>query len=97
MSANAEEKKTRTNLKNWDVCLKHLSALFLDFNKISIEDEGDWFKNVFVTGPGFVLKYLLKIYLTNTLIGCHYLHNIITKIFFKLNYKSISSNAYTVR
>jgi len=30
-----------------------LGALFLDFNKITIKDEDDWFKNVFVTGPGF--------------------------------------------
>ena len=54
MSANAEEKKTRTNLKKLG-CLfeSFLGALFLDFNKITIEDEGGWFKNVFVTGPGF--------------------------------------------
>ena len=54
MSANAEEKKTRTNLKKLG-CLfeSFLGALFLDFNKITIKDEGEWFKNVFVTGPGF--------------------------------------------
>ena len=54
MSANAEEKKTRTNLKKLG-CLfeSFLGALFLDFNKITINDEGEWFKNVFVTGPGF--------------------------------------------
>jgi dsRNA-specific ribonuclease len=54
MSANAEEKKTRTNLKKLG-CLfeSFLGALFLDFNKITIKDEDDWFKNVFVTGPGF--------------------------------------------
>ena len=54
MSANAEEKKTRTNLKKLGCLFEaFLGALFLDFNKITIKDEGDWFKNVFVTGPGF--------------------------------------------
>tara|TARA_B100001093_G_scaffold520051_1_gene612293 strand:- start:8335 stop:9369 length:1035 start_codon:yes stop_codon:yes gene_type:complete len=54
MSANAEEKKTRTNLKKLG-CLfeSFLGALFLDFNKITIKDQDEWFKNVFVTGPGF--------------------------------------------
>ena len=59
MSKNAEEKKTRTNLKKLG-CLfeSFLGALFLDFNKITIEDEGDWFKNVFVTGPGFQIAQI---------------------------------------
>jgi len=30
-----------------------LGALFLDFNKIVVKDEEDWFQNIFVTGPGF--------------------------------------------
>ena len=54
MSKNAEEKKTRTNLKKLGCLFEaFLGALFLDFNKISIKDEGNWFENVFVTGPGF--------------------------------------------
>jgi dsRNA-specific ribonuclease len=54
MSANAEEKKTRTNLKKLGCLFEaFLGALFLDFNKITINHEDDWFKNVFVTGPGF--------------------------------------------
>ena len=59
MSANAEEKKTRTNLKKLG-CLfeSFLGALFLDFNKITIDDEGKWFKNVFVTGPGFQIAQI---------------------------------------
>ncbi len=59
MSANAEEKKTRTNLKKLG-CLfeSFLGALFLDFNKIDIKDENDWFKNVFVTGPGFQIAQI---------------------------------------
>ena len=54
MSANAEEKKTRTNLKKLGCLFEaFLGALFLDFNKIAIKDEDNWYKNVFVTGPGF--------------------------------------------
>lgn len=54
LSRNAEEKKTRTNLKKLG-CLfeSFVGALFLDFNKISISDEDGWFQNVFTTGPGF--------------------------------------------
>jgi ribonuclease-3 len=59
MSQNAEEKKTRTNLKKLG-CLfeSFLGALFLDFNKIEIKDEHDWFQNVFVTGPGFLIAQI---------------------------------------
>jgi len=59
MSANAEEKKTRTNLKKLG-CLfeSFLGALFLDFNKITIDDGDEWFKNVFVTGPGFQIAQI---------------------------------------
>ena len=54
LSANAEEKKTRTNLKKLGCLFEaFLGALFLDFNKISIHDDDKWFDNVFVTGPGF--------------------------------------------
>jgi len=54
ISKHAEEKKTRTNLKKLG-CLfeSFLGALFLDLNKISVKDDEGWFKNVFVTGPGF--------------------------------------------
>ncbi len=59
MSKNAEEKKTRTNLKKLGCLFEaFLGALFLDFNKITIKDEGDWFKNVFVTGPGFQIAQI---------------------------------------
>merc|ERR1712127_1038287 len=59
MSQNAEEKKTRTNLKKLGCLFEaFLGALFLDFNKISIHDEGGWFKNVFVTGPGFQIAQI---------------------------------------
>jgi len=56
LSRNAEEKKTRTNLKKLG-CLfeSFLGALFLDFNKIVVKDDDKWFESVFVTGPGFQL------------------------------------------
>ena len=59
ISKNAEEKKTRTNLKKLG-CLfeSFLGALFLDFNKIEIHDDEKWFDNVFVTGPGFQIAQI---------------------------------------
>jgi dsRNA-specific ribonuclease len=59
LSKNAEEKKTRTNLKKLGCLFEaFLGALFLDFNKITIKDDDDWFKNVFVTGPGFQMAQI---------------------------------------
>ena len=59
MSANAEEKKTRTNLKKLGCLFEaFLGALFLDFNKISVKDEHNWFSNVFVSGPGFQIAQI---------------------------------------
>lgn len=54
LSKHAEQKQTRTNLKKLG-CLfeSFIGAMFLDFNKISVNDEGGWFKNIFATGPGF--------------------------------------------
>jgi dsRNA-specific ribonuclease len=54
LSKHAEDKKIRTNLKKLG-CLfeSFLGALFLDLNKITVKDDDEWFKNVFVTGPGF--------------------------------------------
>jgi len=54
LSRHAEEKKIRTNLKKLG-CLfeSFIGALFLDFNKITVKDEENWFQNMFVTGPGF--------------------------------------------
>ena len=54
LSKNAEEKKTRTNLKKLGCLFEaFLGALFLDFNKIPIDDTEKWFQSVFVCGPGF--------------------------------------------
>ena len=54
LSKHAEEKKIRINLKKLG-CLfeSFIGAMFLDFNKIDVNDEDGWFKNVFITGPGF--------------------------------------------
>jgi dsRNA-specific ribonuclease len=54
ISKHAEIKQTRTNLKKLG-CLfeSFIGAMFLDFNKISVNDEHGWFQNIFVTGPGF--------------------------------------------
>jgi dsRNA-specific ribonuclease len=54
LSRHAEEKKIRTNLKKLG-CLfeSFIGALFLDFNKITVKDEENWFQSMFVTGPGF--------------------------------------------
>ncbi len=59
ISQHAEEKKTRTNLKKLGCLFEaFIGALFLDFNKIKVEDEEGWFKNVFVTGPGFQMAQI---------------------------------------
>jgi dsRNA-specific ribonuclease len=54
LSRNAEEKKTRTNLKKLGCLFEaFIGALFLDMNKIEVKDEEQWFDNIFITGPGF--------------------------------------------
>ena len=59
MSRNAEEKKTRTNLKKLGCLFEaFLGALFLDYNKIKVKDEDRWFENTFVTGPGFQMAQI---------------------------------------
>ena len=68
LSRNAEEKKTRTNLKKLG-CLfeSFIGALFLDFNKISVKDEDKWFENVFICGPGFQMaqKFIESVFETH--------------------------------
>lgn len=59
MSKHAEEKKTRTNLKKLGCLFEaFIGALFLDFNKISVKDEHEWFQKVFVCGPGFQMAQI---------------------------------------
>ena len=59
MSKHAEKKKTRTNLKKLGCLFEaFIGAIFLDFNKIKIKDEENWFENVFSTGPGFQMAQI---------------------------------------
>ena len=59
ISKHAEEKKTRTNLKKLGCLFEaFLGALFLDFNKIEVDDENGWFENVFSCGPGFQMAQI---------------------------------------
>ena len=59
ISKHAEEKKTRTNLKKLGCLFESvLGALYLDYNKINIQDDEGWFKNLFITGPGFQMAQL---------------------------------------
>jgi dsRNA-specific ribonuclease len=54
ISKHSEEKKTRTNLKKLGCLFEaFIGALFLDFNKIMVNDEEGWFQNIFICGPGF--------------------------------------------
>jgi dsRNA-specific ribonuclease len=65
ISRHAEEKNTRNNLKKLGCLFEaFLGALFLDFNKIEVSDDEGWFKNVFVSGPGFQMAQIFveKIY-----------------------------------
>jgi len=59
ISTNAEEKKTRTNLKKLGCLFEaFLGALFLDYNKINISDNDGWFDHLFTTGPGFQIAQI---------------------------------------
>tara|TARA_Y100000389_G_scaffold116714_1_gene113894 strand:- start:745 stop:1827 length:1083 start_codon:yes stop_codon:yes gene_type:complete len=59
ISKNAEEKKTRTNLKKLGCLFEaFIGAIFLDFNKLSIKDEHNWFSEIFNCGPGFQIAQL---------------------------------------
>ena len=54
LSRNAEEKKTRTNLKKLGCLFEaFVGALFLDFNKMQVQDDDNWFEHLFICGPGF--------------------------------------------
>ena len=63
LSKHAELKQTRTNLKKLGCLFEaFIGAIFLDFNKITIQDDDEWFKNVFSTGPGF---QMVQIFIEN--------------------------------
>ena len=59
ISKHSEEKKTRTNLKKLGCLFEaFLGAIFLDYNKVKLNDEAGWFKQMFVTGPGFQIAQI---------------------------------------
>jgi dsRNA-specific ribonuclease len=59
MSKHAETKQIRTNLKKLGCLFEaFIGALFLDFNKIQVHDEGRWFDDLFITGPGFQMAQI---------------------------------------
>lgn len=59
LSKHAETKQTRTNLKKLGCLFEaFIGALFLDFNKIQIHDDDEWFHKLFVTGPGFQMAQI---------------------------------------
>lgn len=59
LSKHAETKQTRTNLKKLGCLFEaFIGALFLDFNKINIHDEHEWFRSIFRCGPGFQMAQI---------------------------------------
>ena len=59
ISKQAEEKNIRNNLKKLGCLFEaFIGAMFLDFNRIKIDDEYGWFKNVFSTGPGLQMAQI---------------------------------------
>jgi len=54
LSKHAESKQTRNNLKKLGCLFEaFIGAMFLDFNRIMINDEDGWFRDIFIAGPGF--------------------------------------------
>ena len=71
ISRNAEQKNTRTNVKKLGNLFEaFLGALFLDYNKVEVRDEHGWFKNAFMTGPGFQMAqvFLIRVFETPGLV-----------------------------
>lgn len=65
ISKHAEEKNIRTNFKKLGCLFEaFIGAIFLDFNRINITDEDNWFTNIFNTGPGF---QMVQIFVENIL------------------------------
>ena len=54
LSKHAEAKNTRSNLKKLGCVFEaFIGAIFMDYNKIDVNDEHGWFKSTFMSGPGF--------------------------------------------
>ena len=59
LSKHAESKLIRTNLKKLGCLFEaFIGAMFLDFNRITVIDEGKWFETLFTTGPGFQMAQI---------------------------------------
>ena len=59
ISRHAEEKNIRNNLKKLGCLFEaFIGAIFLDYNRINVEDEYGWFKNIFNCGPGFQMAQI---------------------------------------
>lgn len=59
LSKHAESKDTRTNLKKLGCVFEaFLGAIFLDYNKMEVKDEGNLFENIFLSGPGFQIAQI---------------------------------------
>lgn len=53
ISRHAEEKNIRNNLKKLGCLFEaFIGAMFLDFNRVDVKDEHEWFANIFNCGPG---------------------------------------------
>jgi dsRNA-specific ribonuclease len=59
LSKHAETKNTRTNLKKLGCVFEaFVGAIFLDYNKVDVNDEHGWFKHTFLSGPGFQMAQI---------------------------------------
>ncbi len=63
LSKHAESKETRTNLKKLGCVFEaFIGAIFLDYNKMQVKDEGRLYENLFMSGPGF---HMAQIFVEN--------------------------------
>jgi dsRNA-specific ribonuclease len=54
LSTQTEDKNIRVMLKKLGCLFEaFIGAIFLDFNKVTVRDEENWFETLFKTGPGF--------------------------------------------
>jgi dsRNA-specific ribonuclease len=59
LSKHTEQKNVRVNYKRLGCLFEaFVGALFLDFNRVSIKDEDEWFSSIFQCGPGFQVAQL---------------------------------------
>lgn len=59
ISKHAEDKNIRNNVKKLGCLFEaFIGAIFLDFNKIQIFDEDEWFQHIFHCGPGFQMAQI---------------------------------------